>query len=106
MIYGMQRTSVAKSILLQPFDFSDLHYVVCTALVGKIIKLDKPLYVAGVKGERIPYSLTGENIKRWPFIMEQARTFYRHMNTVKASVLTLISCALMLQSKIRCAFNK
>ncbi len=101
MIYGVQRVLVAKSIPLQYFDFSDLHYVVCTALVGKIVKLDKPLYVAGVKGQRIPYSLSGGKIKRWPFIVEQARIFYKHMNIVKASVLILISCALMLQSKIR-----
>ncbi len=101
MIYGMQRTSVAKTIPLHPFDFADLHYVVCTALVGKIVKLEKPHYVAGVKGKRIPYSLTGGKIKRWPFIVEQARMFYKHTNLVTALGLTLISCALMLQSKIR-----
>jgi glycosyltransferase involved in cell wall biosynthesis len=101
MIYGMQRTSVAKSIPMQKFDFADLHYVVCTAFAGKIAKLDKPLYIAGVKGDRIPYSLSGGKIRRWPFIAEQARLFYKHMNAAEASVLTLISCALMLQSKIR-----
>jgi glycosyltransferase involved in cell wall biosynthesis len=101
MIYGMQRTMVAKSIPLHPFDFADLHYVVCTALAGKILKLDKPLYIAGVKGQRIPYSLLGGKIKRWPFIKEQARMFYKNMNTVNASMLILISCAFMLQSKIR-----
>jgi len=105
MIYGMQRTSVAKSIPLQKFDFADLHYVVCTAFAGKIAKLDKPLYIAGVKGNRIPYSLSAGKIKRWPFIAEQARLFYKHMNAAEASVLTLISCALMLQSKIRMREN-
>jgi glycosyltransferase involved in cell wall biosynthesis len=100
MIYGMQRTSVAKSIPLHPFDFADLHYVVCTAMVGKIVKLDKPHYTAGVKGMRIPYSLSGGKIKRWPFITEQTRIFYKQMNAVKASLMILISCAVMLQSKI------
>lgn len=71
LIYGLYRLRLIKNTNLESFDFSDVYLISELSLRTKIKIVDDHLYIAGTKGERKPYSLSGKKIDRMPFLRKQ-----------------------------------
>lgn len=101
MLYGMYRLNFLKRNQLEYFDFADIHLITSLALESKITVLNEFLYVAGTKGERIPYSLTNRRINRLPFLKKQYQLLGKYFNFPMRQVLFSMVSLYMLYNKIR-----
>ncbi len=100
MIYGLFRLSSIKEINLENFDFADVHFVMQVAIKYRIKTLCKPGYIAGVKGVRIPYSLTGKKISRSTFIKKEVSLFLSNLSLVYAVFLSFLAMLMMVKSRL------
>ncbi len=95
LIYGMFRRSSMNEAILENFDFADIHYVMQIAIKNRIKILCEPGYVAGVKGNRIPYSLTGKKINRTAFLKKEISLFFSNMSFIYAGFLSALLILMM-----------
>ncbi|NCB38063.1 MAG: glycosyltransferase family 2 protein [Erysipelotrichia bacterium] len=100
IIYGLHRTSCMKKAELENFDFADVHYVMQIAINNRIKTLCEPGYIAGVKGIRTPYSLTGKKISRTGFLKKEIALFYSNFSFFYASFLSLLAIMIMIKNKL------
>lgn len=100
MIYGLYRYETIKDMALERFDFSDVHFILRTALKSRIQVIDEYLYTAGEKGTRKPYSLVHRKINRTVFIHQQFSLLRKNFCLPIAMLLGLILSGIMLHNKI------
>lgn len=101
MIYGIYRKDCMDMRQLdRPFDFADVHFVSELASRTKIKVVKEYLYIAGTKGERIPYSITHKRINRSVFLNKQMRLVFSRFSLHIAIYLFFILCIIMLRNKI------
>ena len=63
IFYGLYRKSILDSFdVVLDFDYSDIHMIHWFELNSSIKIVPLPLYIAGTKGERIPFSISGNKI--------------------------------------------
>lgn len=98
IIYGLYRTSCLRGTNLENFDFADVHYIMQIAIKYRIKMLCEPGYIAGVKGVRIPYSLTGKKINRTTFLRKEIALFFSNLPFFYASFLSVLVVLMMLKS--------
>ncbi|MBT8583025.1 glycosyltransferase [Polynucleobacter paneuropaeus] len=101
MIYGMYRKEVISKIRLDNFDFADVHFVSEVLLRSNIAIIDEPLYFAGTKGARLPYSLTGKTIERLRFLKEQYRMLGIYFSLPFRQILFFVSFLSMAYNKLK-----
>jgi hypothetical protein len=99
LIYGMFRKSELRKTEVKNFDFFDVHLTTVFALQSRIRVVNKFLYTAGVKGVRIPFSLTHKKIYRIPFLREQFSLIKRHFGFPRNITLFIFACLIMLKNK-------
>ncbi|EKD82244.1 MAG: hypothetical protein ACD_39C01408G0002, partial [uncultured bacterium] len=105
MIYGLFRLSCIKNTSLENFDFADVHFVMQVAINDRIKILCEPGYIAGVKGSRVPYSLTGKKISRSTFLKKEISLFFSKLPLVYAIFLSLLAILMMIKSTLELREN-
>lgn len=100
LVYGLQRQCFLHDLRLELFDFSDVFFSFQAALRGTLEILPEPLYIAGVKGRRIAYSLTGKEVCRTTFLKKSTALFFRNLRAVESPILTVILAFMLLRHKI------
>ena len=101
LIYGMYRTRLIKNMVLEKFDFSDIHFISQLTLKATIKIVDDYLYIAGTKGERKPYSLSGSKIDRMPFLRKQYDLLRQSCSFPLNVLMFSFVCLYMAYNKIR-----
>lgn len=101
MLYGMYRVDLLRRNQLELFDFADINLILNTALESNIRVLDDFLYIAGIKGVRVPYSLTNRKIRRMPFLKTQYQSLGKYFGFPLHQILFSVICMYMLYNKIR-----
>lgn len=101
LIYGIYKIELIQHSKLEIFDFSDVHFISKISLKTKIKIVDDYLYIAGTKGDRIPYSLSGEKINRSPFLKKQLNLLKTHFSFPLSYILFSIVCIFMFYNKIK-----
>jgi glycosyltransferase involved in cell wall biosynthesis len=101
MIYGLYKTALIRDTKFKSFDFADVSFISELGLRAKIIVLSDFLYIAGIKGERTPYSFTPGKIKRMPFLKKQYVLLKQYFSFPVGIVLFLCTCIFMGYNKIR-----
>jgi len=100
LIYGLFRVNMIENMKLENFDFADVYFVSSLGLRATIRVIDDYLYIAGVKGSRIPYSLTHKKIYRTTFLRKQYALLQGRFCFPVALFLFFILCGVMLKNKI------
>jgi glycosyltransferase involved in cell wall biosynthesis len=100
IVYGLQRLEVVRDIELELFDYSDVYYSLQIAIKGKLQILPKIGYIAGVKGKRIAYSLTGKKVSQKIFLRKILKLYFKCFSFVKAITLYGVLLIVMLKQKI------
>jgi len=101
MIYGLFRTEKLKQVRLEIFDFFDVHLTLTLASSCRIRVANDILYIAGIKGERTPYSLTGKKIDRHTFLKHQFSLIFNSFGVISGSAIFLVACISMAVNKIK-----
>ncbi|EKD84376.1 MAG: glycosyl transferase family 2 [uncultured bacterium] len=105
MIYGLFRLSCLKNVNLENFDFADVHFVMQIAIKDRIKILCEPGYIAGVKGYRKPYSLTGKKISRSTFLKKEISLFFSSLPMVYATFLSILAILVMIKNSLELREN-
>lgn len=71
LIYGLHRRSVLLQLSIVTYDFFDIHLTHWYSVHSAIKVIPCRLYVSGVYGKRIPYSLTGRFIDPRKFYSDE-----------------------------------
>lgn len=98
-VYGVHRLESLITTEFKNFDFADVHFLVELSIKGRIRMMNSPLYIAGTKGVRIPYSLNGGRIQRMPFIRQQISMFFSSFPVPHAFALSLLVVLVMIKSR-------
>lgn len=101
LIYGLYRLKLVKNTSFETFDFADVHFISQISLKTKIRIVDEYLYIAGTKGERMPYSANGKRISRVVFFKKQCNLVIKSFVFPINFLLLLFVCLLMTYRKIR-----
>ena len=101
LIYGLFKRSLIINNKFETFDFSDVHFISQLSLKAKIKIVDDYLYIAGTKGDRVPYSLNGKRINRGPFLKKQLELLKGHFLFPLNYFLFSIVCVFMFYNKVK-----
>lgn len=75
LIYGLHRTSLIRAVGNQKFDLFDVYLALWYELNSSIRVVPLPLFVSGVNGLRLPYSLTGDKISDRAYLLHSFKLF-------------------------------
>ena len=101
LVYGLYRTSLIRNTKFEGFDLADVHFISELSIKTKIKIVDDYLYIAGTKGERIPYSLSGAKINRSPFLRKQYSLLIKYFKFPTNYFLFSFVCLFVAYNKIR-----
>jgi glycosyltransferase involved in cell wall biosynthesis len=101
LVYGLYKIDLVKNTKFENFDFADVHFISELSLKSKIRVVDDYLYIAGTKGERLPYSLNDKKISRSQFLGKQSNLLKKHFSFPVNYLLFIIVCLFMAYNKIR-----
>jgi hypothetical protein len=99
LVYGLQRQKLLQQYKLCLFDFSDVFFTLCAALEGKILIIPENCYIAGVKGKRVAYSLTGDKINRKTYLIKAFQLFKENLPSHQAVLLSVVTLFSMVRQK-------
>ncbi|MEW6709015.1 MAG: glycosyltransferase family 2 protein [Candidatus Riflebacteria bacterium] len=100
LVYGLQRMSLLGDFFIGRFDFSDVFFTIQAATRGKIAILSQRLYIAGTKGVRKPYSLTGKKIVRLTFLKRAKRFISANFSNTDSVCLILVLSLMLIRNKV------
>lgn len=101
LVYGLYKLSLIKNAKFEKFDFADVYFISELSLKTKIKIVDDYLYIAGTKGDRKPYSLSGSKIDRMPFLRKQYNLLKKNCSFPLNVLLFSFVCLYMAYNKIR-----
>ena len=101
LVYGLYRLSLIRNAKFEKFDFADVYFISELSLRTKIKIVDDYLYIAGTKGERKPYSLSGSKINRMPFLCKQYDLLKQNCTFPLNVLMFSLVCLYMTYNKIR-----
>lgn len=78
LIYGLCRREILLKIPIYEFDYYDLYLSHWFELESTIKVVPLPLFFAGEKGERLPYSLTDTMINYRPYLKAEYELLKKH----------------------------
>jgi glycosyltransferase involved in cell wall biosynthesis len=78
LIYGLFRRNILITLPIYQFDYYDIYLTHWFELESLIKVIPLPLFIAGVKGERLPYSLTDTLINYRPYLKEEYNLLKKH----------------------------
>jgi glycosyltransferase involved in cell wall biosynthesis len=91
LIYGLFRKEVLLKLNVQRYDFFDVYLGLWFELNSGICVIPLALYVAGVSGVRMPYSITDKRINPKAYFRETARLLHSHLDFLPASILSSVN---------------
>ncbi|MCX7817495.1 MAG: glycosyltransferase [Syntrophales bacterium] len=104
IIYGLCRKNILSRLELREFDYFDLYVTHWFELESSIKIIPLPLFIAGEKGDRVPYSLTKSKINYQEFIRAEYALLKRHFGF--PTRIILISTVWFLVHKYTAQFNR
>lgn len=87
LIYGLQRRSILEQLEIKSYDFFDIYLSTWYSVKSRVKIIPLNLFVAGVKGKRVPYSATGRYIDCSQFLREEWKLLRKSTNLVIATIL-------------------